>query len=157
MQQFRHPAQSFLAFLFALALLGSAGSALATDKPEEIQKYTAMLIWGTDGEKPSDPNLKEVDPKLIEYFKKRLKWKNYHEVTRKDFELKMSEPMRVVLSDKCEVQLKLSKEEGLDVELFGEKKSVYKCKQSMPLKDILILAGDDKNATAWFVVLKPRS
>jgi len=25
----------------------------------------------------------------------------------------------------------------------------------MPLKDTLIIGGDDKNATAWMVVLKP--
>jgi hypothetical protein len=43
----------------------------------------------------------------------------------------------------------------MEVELIGEGNFVVKRKQAMPLTDILILAGDDKNSTAWFVVIKP--
>jgi hypothetical protein len=136
--------------LLAAFVLGPA--VLAENKPA---KYTAILIWGTDGPKPEDKELKDVDANLVEKFTKIFKWKNYYEVKRADFELKAGEPKKVELSQKCEVRLHLTEKEGLEVELLGEQRSVYKGKQAMPLKDLLILAGDDKNATAWFVVLKP--
>jgi hypothetical protein len=143
-----------LAAIFALSLAFSADNQ-AGDSPR-VQSYTAILIWGTDGPKPEDKDLKDVDGKLVEKFKKIFKWKNYHEVNRKDIELKAGEPKVVDLSPKCAVKLQLTEKEGMDVELLGEGKSVYKGTQSMPLKDVLIVAGDDKNATAWFVVLQPR-
>lgn len=146
--------------LFLIPFLVGAVAATATEtradnKPAD-QKYTAILIWGTDGPKPDDKELKDVDPKLTEKFKKIFKWKNYYEVKRQDVDLKTGETKNVDLSHKCAVKLHLTEKEGMEVELWGEGKSVYKGKQSMPLKDILILAGDDKNATAWFVVLKPQ-
>lgn len=140
----------------ALLLLAMAFGPLALADSKPGQKYTAILIWGSDGPKPEGKELKDVDGKLTEKFTKIFKWKNYYEVKRSDFELKPGEPKKVSLSDKCEVSLNMTEKEGLEVELFGEGRSVYKGKQSMPLKDVLILAGDDKNATAWFVVLKPQ-
>jgi hypothetical protein len=141
-----------------LLLIGTALQLFAADaaKPAE-QKFVALLIWGTDDEKPTgtDKDLKDVDTALKEKFKKIFKWKNYYEVSRTKIGVKVGEPKHVKLSKKCEVKIHLTEKEGMDVELIGEEKSVYKGKTSMPLKDILILAGDDKNATAWFVVLKP--
>ena len=124
-----------------------------TGKPE--QKLAAVLIWGTDGGKPEDKDLKEVDPALREKFQNIFKWKNYYEVSRTNFVVKVGQPRHLKLSKKCEVKINQTQNEGMDVELFGETKSVYKGKTSMPLKDILVLAGPDKNATAWFVVLQP--
>ena len=141
----------------ALAIVAlTAVQLFAADaKPE--QKFTAMLIWGTDDEKPADKEkeLKEVDPALKEKFRKIFKWKNYFEVSRTNVGVKVGQAQEVKLSKKCLVKIHQTEKEGMDVELIGEGKSVYKGKTSMPLKDILILAGDDKNATAWFVVLKP--
>lgn len=126
----------------------------ADDKPAE-QKFAAILIWGTDDEKPEGKNLKDVSDTLRQKFAKLpVKWKNYYEVTRKSITIKPGHPQEVQLSDKCLVKLHQS-EKGLDVELVGENKSVYKGNRPMPGKDILIVGGDDKNATAWFVVLKP--
>ena len=139
-----------------LVLVATAFSLSAADSPAE-QKFTAMLIWGTDDEKPSEKekDLKDVDSALKEKFRKIFKWKNYFEVTRADVSVKVGEPKHFKLSKKCEVKINQTEKEGMEVELIGENKTVYKGKHSMPLKDILILAGDDKNATAWFVVLKP--
>jgi hypothetical protein len=129
----------------------------AADPGKPEQKFVAMLIWGTDDEKPTDKekDLKDVDPALKEKFRKIFKWKNYFEVTRANVGIKVGEPKDIKLSKKCLVKIHQTEKEGMDVELIGEGKTVYKGKSSMPLKDILILAGDDKNATAWFVVLKP--
>lgn len=120
------------------------------------QKFTAMLIWGTDGEKPKEKEkeLKDVDPDLKEKFKNIFKWTNYFEVTRTNVLVKTGEPQNLKLSEKCEVKINHT-DKGTEFELFGEKKSVAKQTVSMPVKDIQVIAGPDKNATAWFVVLKP--
>ena len=142
---------------FALSLL-FALPAFATDtnKAEvKPQKFAAILIWGTDGDRPEGKDLKDVDNSLKEKFKKIFKWKNYFEVTRKPFGLKPGDTHMLKLSPKCDVKVHQSEKEGLEVELIGEGNFVVKRKQAMPLTDILILAGDDKNSTAWFVVIKP--
>ena len=145
--------------LAAILILATATFHLvAEDKPAAKgpeQKFAAVLIWGTDGEKPEDKDLKDVDGALKDKFKKIFKWKNYYEVSRTNVNVKVGDPKHIKLSKKCEVKLNQTEKEGMEVELIGEGKSVHKTTSSMPLKDILILAGDDKNATAWFVVLKP--
>ena len=140
-----------------VVLLLLALTALSLNAQNKIpeQKFAAILIWGTDDEKPQDKDLKEVDPALKEKFKKIFKWKNYFEVSRKNVGVKVGDPKHLKLSNKCEVKINQTEKDGMEVELIGEGKTVYKGKRSMPLNDILILAGDDKNATAWFVVLKP--
>lgn len=140
----------------ALLLVGAhAQAANASDKPE--MNLEAILIWGTDGEKPEGKNLKDIDEHFTEKFRKIFKWRNYYEVKRSPFLLKQGEPAQTVkLSDKCSVIVGYNDQGGMEVELIGEGKSVTKTRQTMPLKDILVLAGDDKNATAWFVVIKPR-
>jgi len=142
-----------LTFLIASAVPQSSAETPKTEaKP---QKFAAILIWGTDGERPEGKDLKDVDNNLKEKFKKIFKWKNYFEVTRKPFDLKTGDTHMLKLSSKCDVKVHQSEKEGMEVELIGEGNFVVKRKQAMPLTDILILAGDDKNATAWFVVIKP--
>lgn len=139
--------------IFLLVALSSF-TVLAADNPASEKKFAAVLIWGTDDEKPEDKNLKEVDEALKEKFRKLpIKWKNFYEVTRKNVTVKVGEPQQFNLG-KCLVKINQTKNEGLDLELIGDGKIVYKGTRSMPTKDILILGGDDKNDTAWFVVLK---
>jgi hypothetical protein len=120
------------------------------------QKFTAMLIWGTDGEKPKEKekDLKDVEPALKDKFKNIFKWKNYFEVNRTNVVVKSGEQQNLKLSSKCEVKINHT-EKGTEFELFGEGKSMAKQTVSMPVKDIQVIAGPDKNETAWFVVLKP--
>ena len=143
------------AFRFAFLCLLALTTSLAADKPAPEQKFTAILVWGTDDAKPEGKELKDVDATTKEKFTKLpVKWKNYYEVTRKDITIKAGERQDFKLG-KCEVKIHQTDKEGMTVELIGEEKTVYKGKRSMPTKDILIIGGDDKNATAWFVVLKP--
>ena len=128
---------------------------MAAEQAAPEQQFVAILVWGTDGGKPEGKNLKDVDETLKPKFANIFKWKNYYEVSRKPFTTKAGSQKNIKLSDKCLVKVQQSEKEGIEVELIGEGKSVVKRKQSMPLTDILILAGDDKNKTAWFVVIKP--
>lgn len=135
--------------LAAVSLLNG----MAEDKPEV--KYRATLIWGTDGAKPDDPNLKDLDEHFRAKLKKVFKWNNYYEVKNLPFAIKPGDKKRFQLSDKCELEVEHSATEGMIVELIGEGKSVKKVKQAMPLTDWIVVGGDDKNATAWFVIIRP--
>jgi hypothetical protein len=148
----------FVRYFTVLATLLLMGSVAAEDKKESPAaecKYKATLLWGTDGSKPDDPNLKDVDSHFREKLKKVFKWHNYYEVKNESFSIKPGEKKRFKLSDKCELEVEHSATEGMIVELIGEGKPVKKVKQSMPLTDWLVVGGDDKNATAWFVVIRP--
>jgi hypothetical protein len=96
-----------------------------------------------------------VDAALKEKFKNIFKWKNYYEVSRTNVTVKAGEPRKLMMSSKCEVKINHTEHQGTEVELIGDQKSLYKNTISMPLKDILIMGGPDKNETSWFVVLKP--
>jgi len=148
--------QSAVRAIGVFVLMLVAAQVFGADQKTPEQNYTAILIWGTDDEKPADKELKDLDATLLEKFRKLpVKWKNFYEVTRKNLVVKTGEPRHIKLSDKCEIKINQTEKDGMAVELIGEKKSVYKGTRSMPAKDILIFGGDDKNATAWFVVLKP--
>ncbi|HVK58610.1 MAG TPA: hypothetical protein VM735_07515 [Candidatus Kapabacteria bacterium] len=140
-----------------LLLVLAASFLFVTDARATEQKFVAILIWGTDGDKPEEKakDLKDVDAALKDKFKNIFKWKNYYEVSRTNITVTPSDPRHVKLSDKCEVKINHTENKGTEVELIGEGKSVYKNTISMPLKDILIMGGPDKDATSWFVVLKP--
>jgi hypothetical protein len=113
----------------------------------------AQLIWGTDGEKPKEPNLKDVDSATQDKLKKVFKWKNYYEVDKQEFKVPMSSKKRVRMSAKCEVEVENLGDSQVEVKLFGEGKMVVKKRQALKSGELLVLAGDDKNNTAWFVIL----
>lgn len=145
-----------LAGILPLLLIIALGQVHASEKP--AMNLEAILIWGTDGDKPEGKNLADVDDTFTAKFRKIFKWRNYYEVRRTPFTLQKGEPAQTVkLSEKCSVILEYDDKGGVEVELIGEGKSVTKTRQPMPLNDVLVLAGDDINATAWFVVIKPRN
>ncbi len=153
-----------LVFLVSVALLGpvladtnKAATPAATPAKGAEQKFQAVVVWATDDEKPAEKEeeLHAVEPDLKEKIK-FLKWKNYFQVgERKHIAVHANETKEVQLSHKCILRLHATDKEGLQVELIGENRPVIKKNQSMPLKDILIIGGDDKDATAWMVVIRP--
>jgi hypothetical protein len=157
MQFIHRPLAVIPALLLILApVVFAADTNKPAPKPAE-QKLQAILIWGTDEDKPENPQheLNEVEAGLKDKFRNIFKWKNYYRVgERRSFSIHPGETKPVQLSHKCTIKVHQSDKDGLDVELIGEGKPVLK-HQSMPLKDLLIIAGDDKNSTAWFVVLRP--
>ena len=144
-------------FRFALmlqALLWFSVTDTAAEGQKEV-KFHAVLLWGTNGEKPKDQELKDVDPRFEDKLKKILKWANYYEVSRTFFSIKVGEKKGfIALSKQCEIVVFYPENAGFEVELIGEGKSLVKTKQSMPLKEPLVVAGDAKNETAWVLVIK---
>ena len=113
----------------------------------------AQLVWGTNNEKPDDPKLKEVDPSVAEKLRKVLKWKNYFEVNRTNFTVAAGSHKRVKMSDDCEIEVQNLGSSSIEVKLYGKGKLAVRKTQKINPTELLVLAGDDKDDTAWFVVL----
>ena len=113
----------------------------------------AQLVWGTNNEKPDDPKLKDVDPQVKDKLRGVFKWKNYFEVNRQDFTLTASAPRKVKMSDLCEIEVQNLGNSSVELKLYGKGKMVVRKTQRIKSGELLVLAGDDKNDTAWFVVL----
>jgi len=111
------------------------------------------LICGTNGEKPDDPKLKDVEPNIRNFLQK-FKWKNYWEVSRHMVPIAPTKSRRVVVSKHCEVEIVHLDKQNFEVKLYGEKKLVaHRMKESLAGGRPLVIAGDDKNESAWFVVI----
>lgn len=132
-----------------LALLVAA-TALAGDA-----KFEAQLIWGTNDAKSPDPKHKpveaDVQKKLADL---PLKWKHYFEVNRKTLEVSRGESAKVVLSEKCTLEVKELGNKKVEVSLVGKGEPVLKRTQPLPKDEILVLGGNAPNSTAWLVTLK---
>ena len=135
--------------LFLLAL-GAPAAALAGDL-----KLRATLIWGTDMADQTDPKIKKVDAKMAEKLCGIFKWKHYFEVERQQASLVENATKRLKMSDKCEVEVLNQGKSGFEAKLFGEGKLCRTYKGVIPVGEHLVLAGDEKNLTAWFVVITP--
>jgi hypothetical protein len=139
-------------FLLLLVLgWGFIQTALASEPAET--RVQAVLVWGTNESQPSGKNIKELDAKLRERLANIFKWRNYFEVSRKTAGVTPSKPQLVKLSDDCSVDIKLLPDNQAEVKLIGKGKTIVTRRHSLAKPDALVLAGDDKNNTAWFVVL----
>jgi len=134
--------------LLGLCCVAAVGAASAAKLPVKAQ-----LVWGTDKDKPNDPRLKEVDPSLHDKLCKVFKWKNYFVVHTEEVTLTGPETKSIRMSPKCELKLRPLELPRLEVSLYGEGKLVVTRRQSLLPGHPLVLAGSDKNDTAWFVVL----
>jgi hypothetical protein len=139
------------ALLGALALFGVRPAYAAGEMNFQVQ-----LIWGTDGERPKDKPLQEVDPKLQDKLKAVFKWKNYFDVAEKTLSIPKDGSQKLKLSDKCEIQVQDLGGSRIEIRLFGEGKFVVKKVQAVAPGEVIVLAGDGKDKTAWFVVLTPK-
>ena len=113
----------------------------------------AQLVWGTNNDKPDDPKLKEVDQQVKDKLRGVFKWKNYFEVNRQSFTVIASVPKKVRMSDLCEIEVQNLGNSSVELKLYGKGKMVVRKTQKIKSGELLVLAGDDKNDTAWFVVL----
>ena len=126
--------------------------AVAASVPVET-RVQAVLVWGTDEAKPTGKALKEVDAKLREKLGNIFKWKNYFEVSRQSTSVLPAKVQSLKLSDDCSVEVKILPDNVAEVKLMGKGKAIVTRRHSLAKPDALVLAGDDKNKTAWFVVL----
>ena len=137
-----------------MLLLTTATALVAIASTPIETRVQAVLIWGTDETKPEAKNLKEVDSKLRDRLANVFKWKNYFEVNRQSTTLSAVAKMQSLkLSEDCSVEVKLLPDGVAEVKLMGKGKVRVTRLHSLAKPEALVLAGDDKNKSAWFVVL----
>jgi len=143
---------SFGGIALAGAVVFCASSFLARSGTADLN-LQAQLVWGTNKEKPDDPKLKEVDSSVAEKLRKVFKWKNYFEVNRQHFTVPVGSPKSVKMSDDCRIEVQNFGNASIEVKLYGKGKLAVRKTQKISPSELLVLAGDDKDDTAWFVVL----
>ena len=144
------PATILAGFITALLLLMCAGYGA---QAAEL-KFQVQLVWATDDPKPPEgKNYKPVEPEIRKQIK-ALKWKNYFEVRRIDFNMPPGATKKVSISEKCGLDVKDLGNSNLEVVVFGKGKEVARVKQSLRKGEILVPGGDAPNETAWLVILK---
>ena len=141
-----------VSFALAGAVLCFASTIPAQSGPADLN-LQAQLVWGTNKEKPDDPKLKEVDPSVAEKLRKVFKWKNYFEVNKQNVTITVGSPKKVKMSDHCEIEVQNLGGSSIEVKLYGKGKLAVRKTQKINPSELLVLAGDDKDDTAWFVVL----
>ena len=139
----------WLGCIMAMTLVGEA-KALAANPTLEIQ-----LVWGTNDDSSSDPKHKPLEAPLA----KRLgmfKWKNYFTVNRQEISLRGHEAKKVRLSKRCEIEAKHLEGSRYEINVFGQEKHVRKIVEKITKEDSLVIAGDDKNDCAWFILIRQK-
>ncbi len=133
-----------------------AASALVVNLVADEMKVKLTLLWGTDEDKPADQKLKPANSQMVSQFREVCKWKNYFEVTNTMATISQNATNRIRLSPKCEIELGNLGKMGLAAKFYGEGKLIYNGKKIPEAGKIWSIGGQDKNATAWFVVLTPQ-
>jgi hypothetical protein len=135
-----------------LVVFLTSGEARLQAAPLKLQ---VQLIWGTGDDHSPDPTHKPVEREVKMKLKDLpLKWNNYFEVSRKDFEVTASGVSKVPLSEKCALEVKSLGGSKLEIVLFGKGKETLRRTQTLDKGEMLVLGGNAPNATAWLVVLK---
>src|SRR5437016_951495 len=91
----------------------------------------AMLVWGTNEEKPANKDLKELPPDLLKKLRGVFKWKNYFEVNRQKVSLPPKNAKRARLSDKCEVEVENFGGSDIEVRVIGRGKLFGKVRETI--------------------------
>src|SRR4030095_10848959 len=129
-----------LAGLFACLAPQQASAA------DPTTRFAARLVWGTDGGKPADGEMKPVAPDVEKRLRRVFKWKNYYEIDRKSFTADGTQPTQVKMSKDCRLEVaKLAAADEFEIQLFGKGKLVVKKRQRILPGESVVLGGDDKN------------
>lgn len=134
-----------LRLIVIACLLASVGAVRA----EEL-KLEARLVWGTNDEKPG-ANCKPVDASLSEKLHGMLKWKNYFEITNQISSIPVGKTRDIKMSDRCTLHVKNLGHSRIEVNCIGDGKEVCKGAYTLAPPKWVVLGGNDKDNTAWFI------
>jgi hypothetical protein len=138
------------ALVFSLLVLNGVG-AWAGDL-----KLEAQLVWGTNDKKATNPNVKPVEADVRQKLAELpLRWTNYFEINRKQFDVPRGKSGRAALSEKCAVEVKSLEGKKVEVVWYNKKGDLVG-KQSQPMGkgEMIVLGGNAPNSTCWLVTLK---
>lgn len=125
----------------------------ASDIRAADPKLDVQLVWGTNDDSSSNPDHKPLDTPLVKKLG-MFKWKNYFTVNRKEVSLSANAPQKIRLSPKCEIEVKHVGGPRYEINVFGQGKHVRKITEKITKQDSLVIAGDDKNDCAWFILIR---
>ena len=98
--------------------------------------------------------MRTVEPETAGKLAKVFKWQSYYEVSRTNFTVSAGGTKKVVMSPKCDIEVEYLGASNVNVRLYGKGKMVVCKRQTISPGELAVVAGPDKNDTAWFVVLK---
>ena len=123
----------------------------AADAPEP--RLSANLIWGTNGTKPANQDLRPIDADLEKRLRRIFKWQNYYGIERKEFAVPSNKATQVEMSKECRLEIQRVGPDEYEIQLFGKGVPVVKQRKRIVPNETVVLGGDDKNDNAWFVVV----
>lgn len=140
------------AVLVCVALVG-VWDCFAAARAADL-KLEVKLIWGTNDATSPNPKHKKLDSALTQWLAKKFKWTSYFEENQQVVSIPLNSTKSVSLSDVCKLEIKHLGGTRIAVKLYGHGKLVNTVTHTLPQNDRLVIAGDDKNDSAWFIVFK---
>jgi hypothetical protein len=116
-------------------------------------KVEVMLVWGANEAKSPNAKHKPVDKELAKKLGDVFKWKYYFEVNRQTETIPSRATKRIKVSPKCEIDITELEGPKVEVTLYGEGKKLNRSVKQLNKGEYFILAGDDKNESAWFIIV----
>jgi hypothetical protein len=136
-----------LGLFLSACLLASAQA-----KAEDLY-LVSKLIWGTDKENVTKPNLKPVDAETAKKFRNVFKWKNYYEVNRTNVFIASRASQQVKMSKQCTIEITELAGPSVEVKLIGEGKPLHKIVKPLSKGEYFTIAGGAKDDSAWFIAI----
>jgi hypothetical protein len=136
------------ACLFFSAFFLAASAASAADI-----KLEARLVWGAD-DGSGGPTCKPVDADLTAKLQGTFKWKSYYEITNQLASIPENKTRDLKMSEHCTLRIKNLGGNRVEVNCIGEGKQVYKGSYTLIPPKWVVLGGNSKNDTAWFIALR---
>jgi hypothetical protein len=135
-------------WMMVLALIGSLVAAQAAELKLEV-----VLIWGSNEEKSPDPKHKPLTGEMAKRLSKVFKWKHYFEVNKINETIPNRGTKKIKVSPKCDIEITEMEGSSVEVKLYGEGKLINKSVKQLSKGEYFVLAGEDKNETAWFIMI----
>jgi hypothetical protein len=138
------------ALCWAAVFLGEQAAQAAGSSWVDVQ-----LVWATNEPQAPDSKYKSIDEATARGLRKSFKWKYYYEVNRQSVNVSTSgTKVHLKMSGHCTLDLQYLSDGHLEIQLFGDGKHVSTHRETMSTGWKTVLAGDDKNDTAWLVIIK---
>lgn len=136
--------------LISLIVLGMSLPALAANI-----KIEAKLIWGTNEDRDyhKDKGHKRVDDITTAKLRNCFKWKNYWEVNNIVTNIPSRGAVTLKISDPCTIKVTELEGPKIELELIGKGKPVTRAVKSLVKGELTTIGGEDKNDSAWFVLI----
>ena len=129
-------------------ILALAGGAWASDI-----KVEGKLVWGTNDKASPDPKHKPLNEEARTNLRKTFKWTNYFVVNRQVITVPSRGTNTLQMSKDCAVEIVELAGSRVTAELIGKGKRLNKTTREFAPGQSFVIAGEDKNETAWFVII----